>query len=251
MKNNHTRAKRGEVKGWSKTASRNNTKFLRSVYVPALDGAAVAFTLTIRDCPPTSDDWHKIRRAFVERLRRAGMVRLHWLTEWQKRGVPHLHGIAYFPAAYEAATVVWNWTAVAEKYGANIRSQHVVPITDMQGWFMYLAKHAGRSETHYQRNPEFVPAGWAKRVVYGVTVVIGPLMSLCSSTPLTLRSVPSGAFVATGVLQMPVQLITALFRMPIASAVAVLSPPGQCCAVTSWGSLPVMVSRSGYRSMCL
>ncbi|WP_204888284.1 hypothetical protein, partial [Escherichia coli] len=76
MKNNHTRAKRGEVKGWSKTASRNNTKFLRSVFVPALDGAAVAFTLTIRDCPPTSDDWHKIRRAFVERLRRAGMVRL-------------------------------------------------------------------------------------------------------------------------------------------------------------------------------
>lgn len=162
MKNNHTRAKRGEVKGWSKTASRNNTKFLRSVYVPDLTGAAVAFTLTIRDCPPTSDDWKKLREAFIVRLRRAGMVRLHWLTEWQKRGVPHLHGIAYFPAAYEAATVVWNWLAVAEKYGANIRSQHVVPVTDMQGWFMYLAKHAGRSETHYQRNPEFVPAGWAK-----------------------------------------------------------------------------------------
>ncbi|MBN6572992.1 hypothetical protein, partial [Escherichia coli] len=59
-------------------------------------------------------------------------------------------------------TVIWNWIAVAEKYGCNMRSQHVVPITDMQGWFMYLAKHAGRSETHYQRNPEFVPAGWAK-----------------------------------------------------------------------------------------
>ncbi|WP_201793931.1 hypothetical protein, partial [Escherichia coli] len=68
------------------------------------------------------------------RLRRAGLVRLHWLTEWQKRGVPHLHGIAYFPAAYEASTVGWNWIAVAEKYGANIRSQHVVPVTDMQGW---------------------------------------------------------------------------------------------------------------------
>ena len=95
----------GRVKGWSKTASRNNTKFLRSVYVPDLSGAAVAFTLTIRDCPPTSDDWKILRETFIKRLRRAGMVRLHWLTEWQKRGVPHLHGIAYFPAAYEAATV--------------------------------------------------------------------------------------------------------------------------------------------------
>ncbi|WP_252769445.1 hypothetical protein [Escherichia coli] len=162
MKNNHVRAKRGEVKGWSPTASRNNTKFLRSVHVPDLTGAAVAFTLTIRDCPPNSEDWKKLREAFVVRLRRAGMVRLHWLTEWQRRGVPHLHGIAYFPDAYEPSTVIWNWIAVAEKYGCNMRSQHVVPITDMQGWFMYLAKHAGRSETHYQRNPEFVPAGWAK-----------------------------------------------------------------------------------------
>ncbi|WP_213061781.1 hypothetical protein, partial [Escherichia coli] len=65
MKNNHTRAKRGEVKGWAKTASRNNTKFLRSVYVPDLTGAAVAFTLTIRDCPPTSDDWKILRETFI------------------------------------------------------------------------------------------------------------------------------------------------------------------------------------------
>ncbi|WP_213058401.1 rolling circle replication-associated protein, partial [Escherichia coli] len=100
MKNNHERAKRGEVKGWSKSASRNNTKFLRSVHVPDLTGAAVAFTLTIRDCPPSSEDWKILRENFIKRLRRAGMVRLHWLTEWQQRGVPHLHGIAYFPDAY-------------------------------------------------------------------------------------------------------------------------------------------------------
>lgn len=162
MKNNHVRAKRGEVKGWSPVASRNNTKFLRSVHVPDLTGAAVAFTLTIRDCPATAADWHKMRRALIERLRRAGMVRLHWLTEWQKRGVPHLHGIVYFPFGYEPGTVVSAWLAIAERYGCSWKSQHCVPVTDMQGWFLYLAKHAGRSETHYQRNPEFVPSGWAK-----------------------------------------------------------------------------------------
>ena len=162
MKNNHTRAKRGEVKGWSKSASRNNTKFLRSIDKDRLTGPAVAFTLTIRDCPPTSDDWKMVREAFIARLRRAGMVRMHWLTEWQKRGVPHLHGIVYFPYAYEPGTVIDAWLAVAEKYTCGYRSQHVVPVTDMHGWFMYLAKHAGRSETHYQRNPEYVPEGWAK-----------------------------------------------------------------------------------------
>ncbi|WP_216072449.1 hypothetical protein, partial [Acinetobacter baylyi] len=80
MRNNHVRAKRGEVNGWSPSASRNNTKFLRSVHVPGLTGAAVAFTLTVRDCPPTSDDWKILRETFIKRLRRAGMVRLHWLT---------------------------------------------------------------------------------------------------------------------------------------------------------------------------
>ncbi|WP_416859615.1 hypothetical protein, partial [Salmonella sp. s57029] len=67
--------------------------------------------------------------------------------------------------AYEPSTEIWKRIAGAEKYGCNMRSQHVVPITDMQRWFMYLAQHDGRSETHYQRNPEFVPAGWAKTVL--------------------------------------------------------------------------------------
>ncbi|MDW3810875.1 hypothetical protein [Klebsiella pneumoniae] len=146
------------------------------VHVPDLTGAAVAFTLTIRDCPPSSEDWKILRENFIKRLRRAGMVRLHWLTEWQQRGVPHLHGSPIFLMLTNLHCNL-ELIAVAEKYGCNMRSQHVVPITDMQGWFMYLAKHAGRSETHYQRNPEFVPAGWAKtgRVF---TAVIGPLMSL-------------------------------------------------------------------------
>ncbi|WP_214674732.1 hypothetical protein, partial [Escherichia coli] len=58
MINNHVRAKRGVVNGWSPSASRNNTKFLRSVHVPGLTGAAVAFTLTVRDCPDSAEDWH-------------------------------------------------------------------------------------------------------------------------------------------------------------------------------------------------
>ena len=53
-------------------------------------------SLTLRDCPPSHDDWKTLREALFFRLRRKGLYRLHWLTEWQKRGVPHLHFAAWF-----------------------------------------------------------------------------------------------------------------------------------------------------------
>ena len=65
MKNNHQRVPRGDVQGWSEGATRRNTEFLMSVRTDQLTGAGVALTLTLRDCPPTADDWHKLRRAWA------------------------------------------------------------------------------------------------------------------------------------------------------------------------------------------
>ena len=79
-RNDHLRAKRGQVEGWSEGAVRRNTEFLMSVRDGDLTGAGVAITLTLRECPPTADAWHRIRRAWVERMERAGMTRLHWVT---------------------------------------------------------------------------------------------------------------------------------------------------------------------------
>ena len=61
-------------------ATRRNTEFLMSVRTDQLTGAGVAITLTVRDCPPSAEDWHKLRRAWEKRMVRAGMVRLHWVT---------------------------------------------------------------------------------------------------------------------------------------------------------------------------
>ena len=69
-------------------ATRRNTEFLMSVKTDQLTGAGVALTLTVRDCPPTADDWHRLRRAWEKRMVRAGMLRLHWVTEWQRREFP-------------------------------------------------------------------------------------------------------------------------------------------------------------------
>lgn len=161
--NSHDRAKRGEVEGWSLGATRRNTAFLMSIREGELTGAGVAFTLTLRDCPPTAEAWHKIRRAWEMRMRRAGMIRLHWVTEWQRRGVPHLHGAIWWPDAYDTTAPAEAWVAVASSYGASRRGQFARPIDGPVGWFQYLSKHAARGVKHYQRTAENIPSGWQKK----------------------------------------------------------------------------------------
>lgn len=162
-RNSHKRRLRQKVGGWSPGSVRRNTAFLRSVDETQLSGEGWTFTLTVKDCPPDSREFHRMRRAYLKRLKRAGMIRLHWVIEWQRRGVPHLHGIAYFDPATERRTLaaaLGSWLTVAADYGAAPSGQHIVSVTDAVGWLKYLAKHAARGVHHYQRSPESVPVSW-------------------------------------------------------------------------------------------
>ncbi len=167
MKNDHQRVPRGEVAGWSPSAARRNTQFLYSVQEDQLDGCGYAVTLTLRDCPPDSETWRGLRRAFEKRMKRAGMIRMHWVTEWQRRGVPHLHGAIWFPDSLSRgkvqAVVLDAWLSLAEPWGVGLRGQDVRAITGTVGWFQYLSKHAARGVRHYQRCSENVPASWRMR----------------------------------------------------------------------------------------
>lgn len=168
--------KRGDVNGWSKSATRRNTTFLMSVNEDSLacteDGellASFAFTLTLRDCPKTFQDWHKLRRAFMMRIQRMGLYRSHWVTEWQRRGVPHLHGAFWFPTDNTPETnhqtankIIEHWLKAAADYSPTYSGQHFNLIYDDVGWFKYLSKHASRGVSHYQRNKANIPAGWQK-----------------------------------------------------------------------------------------
>jgi len=161
MRNSHKRAKRGTVQGWSEGATRRNTAFLRSIREDQLnDGPGYALTLTLRHCPATPAEWHKLRRTWEKRMSRLGMIRLHWVTEWQKRGVPHLHAAIWFPDPYTAQKAITAWVDVAAPYGASERGQHLRMIDGPIGWFQYLSKHASRGVKHYQRNPEGIPPHW-------------------------------------------------------------------------------------------
>lgn len=154
---------RGEITGWSAGAVRRHTRWLYSVDAPALDGFGYALTLTLKDCPPTADDFQRLRRNWLDRQRRSGMIRLHWVVEWQRRGVPHVHAAVYFDhelVGRERWELLTDWLDVAAEYGAAWRSQDVKPIDGPMGWLQYLSKHAARGVRHYQRWAK--PEGWHK-----------------------------------------------------------------------------------------
>jgi hypothetical protein len=167
-KSRHQRALRGEIRGWSTQAARNNTAFLRSVDIPRLTGVGLTFTLTVKHTPQNSDEWHRLRVAFIMRLKRMGVCRGHWVTEWQRRGAPHLHGIVYFPQLpYDkyisiVTTIKNHWLELTQNYGSLPVSQNIKPVNDALGWVQYLAKHASRGVNHYQRSSKNIPPGWRK-----------------------------------------------------------------------------------------
>jgi hypothetical protein len=159
-KNDHLRVKRGLTQGWTKSATRSNRMFLWSVKCPELLGHGYSFTLTVRDCPPTAAAWGRVRSAFQKRMTRLGAIRMHWLTEWQRRGVPHLHGCIWLPPGVDPFQILEHWLQVSGQYGAADRGQDMKPITGALGWLKYLAKHADRGVFNYQRAAESIPEGW-------------------------------------------------------------------------------------------
>ncbi len=150
-----------EPDGWSKGVSRRNKTFLYSVDTERVDGIGYAFTLTLKDCPPTSKEFHRILKNFTLRLRRSGFTRMHWVIEWQRRGVPHIHGITYFKTPPKTGLIT-HWLKVSKAYGSQFQSQYVLEINDPIGWKKYLAKHGARGVDHYQRSNLKKPKSWDK-----------------------------------------------------------------------------------------
>lgn len=142
-----------------------------SVREDQLTGVGLALTLTLRHCPATSARWHQLRTNYEKRLRRMGMLRMHWVTEWQRRGVPHLHGAIWFPSDYVerhglraiGQSLTSQWVLLASEFGAGWKGQDCHKITGAVGWFQYVSKHAARGVRHYQRSPENIPEAWQSR----------------------------------------------------------------------------------------
>ena len=154
--------KRTQTTGWSAAATSRNIAFLRSVRVKTLEGFGYAATLTLRRCPATPEDWQRLRNAFFQRSRREGLTRCHWVVEWQKRRVPHLHLALWADEPDYAGVVLAHWIEVAKSYQPKFKAQTCIPIHDLLGWFQYVAKHAARGANHYQRHESARPKNWDK-----------------------------------------------------------------------------------------
>jgi hypothetical protein len=96
----------------------------------------------------------------MDRLRYEGLLRGQWLTEWQRRGVPHLHGCVFFPedAGVTQEAVIEHWLGAAREWRPGVGSQHVKALWGLAGWLQYQAKHSVRGVQHYQRAN--VPEAW-------------------------------------------------------------------------------------------
>lgn len=91
------RRKRSACTGWSSGAARRNQQFLWSVDFVGASGEPWALTLTIpaedagRGHVPDSVRYHSMLRAMIERLRRLGAIRWHWVIEMTRKRTPHVH----------------------------------------------------------------------------------------------------------------------------------------------------------------
>lgn len=188
---------RGDVGGWSADSVRRHTKWLYGVQLEGLDGVGISLTLTVADLPPSPAEWKRLRDVWWQRCKRhaPGLLRAHWVTEWQRRGVPHMH-LAVFaePGSLWAENhelLAWLWLGVAWKYGARSQAQDATLLASAPaategaepsgrtspgvtggrpqpalsiaavGWLKYLSKHASRGVHHYQR--QGTPEGWEGR----------------------------------------------------------------------------------------
>jgi hypothetical protein len=159
----HVRAPRGEIVGWSPAAARRHRQWVQSVDADALTGYGYAVTLTMKHTPASAADFERIRLAWIKRVERLAVTRIHWVVEWQERGTPHIHAAVYFAEEqtdFEAGWLLWHWVFVAADMGAAPQAQVWEHISGAVGWLKYLAKHATRGVAHYQRQGH--PEGWEK-----------------------------------------------------------------------------------------
>ncbi len=150
--------KRGTIGGWSIQSTRRLRRWFYSVDGAALDAHGYATSFTVRDLPPTAADWTATRDRFLRRMRRSGLVRGQWLTEWQRRGVPHMHGCLFLPEPNLEELVTDHWLEAAAEWRPGTRGQVVKSLWGLPGWLQYQAKHSARGVRHYQRAN--VPEGW-------------------------------------------------------------------------------------------
>lgn len=158
-------AKRGTTSGWTPKVSRNNSRFLMSIDTEAMTETAYAVTLTLpAGEAPSPEQWQKMRKSLITNgLKYHGWSRVHWVTEFTRNLMPHLHMTVWvdpdIKGSMVKADILERWQDQASKQGYDVsdKAQDVKRVKD-DGWFLYQLKHGSRGSEHYQRGQ--VPNSW-------------------------------------------------------------------------------------------
>lgn len=170
---------RGAAQGWTPGSARRNDHFLQSIDFASLTGEPWALTLTIpseqagKGHLPDSAEFHAMLRAMLERLRRMGAMRWHWVMEMTRRKTPHLHMTVWLPcsesptpdfAVSRELKIRAAWEKITARHGIAVsqRAQCVKRMSSA-GWAQYCSKHGARGVKHYQREREALPESWRDR----------------------------------------------------------------------------------------
>lgn len=95
----------------------------RPVDVAGLDGDGYGVTLTLRDTPASHEDWAALVARLHRAFRDAGLLRWHWVVEWQRRGTPHLHLAVYSPSGWESPISDIMSDSEDRGYGGGVRKE--------------------------------------------------------------------------------------------------------------------------------
>lgn len=160
---------RGECVGWSAGVVRRNMQKLLSIDFNKCSGFSYFVTLTLRDCPESAADFAVLIDRFIKWLRRRGLVRYHYVIEWQKRGVPHLHMAVWLDARLcgDAVAVYWVESAAAAYFPNKITGiKHATKTDEINGgvgWAKYVSKYAGHAARgFYNSQRRAMPKGWER-----------------------------------------------------------------------------------------
>lgn len=164
---------RGASQGWLSPAScRSFDRLLMSIDTHSLFSShphALTMTFTLRTLPPSPSDWAALIQNFYRSFNRLCPDTLSiYVTEMQRRAVPHAHLIVFFNAPPPPSSqIIAIWLRVASAYGAQAPAQWVVPATSERGFLDYQSKHLSKGARNYQRCRDSYPPSWRARGALG------------------------------------------------------------------------------------
>ena len=174
------RGDRARITRWTRRSAFSNTLFLLRLLYGKLPGTVWAVTLTVRDDPGPAD-WQACRRRLTNWLAKHDTItHWYWSTEWQRRGVPHLHLLICTDQWTDIPDLMNAWQGrFAAAYRPGPLGQQCRQVDSAAEWAKYLSKHTARGISNYQRQ---TPPAWQGQPV-------GRLWGCSRNFPLSLGDV--------------------------------------------------------------